>query len=69
MSEVPVLPAIPCCPHCSAELAGVGCYHWISGALAILSVFCGECRKVLATQIVPVAALPGIEVPSIRPPV
>lgn len=53
---IPSIP-LPRCPHCCAELDGVGCFNWAHPSGAIICVYCPnlECRKVLTMNIVLVA--------------
>jgi hypothetical protein len=50
---IPSIPA-PHCPHCDAELPGVGLFNWQYGIWLILGVYCPDCRKALHFQIAPV---------------
>jgi hypothetical protein len=46
---------LPRCPHCSAELPGVGLFNWQSGVWLIFCVYCPnlDCRKTIHLQIAP----------------
>ena len=46
-------PIYPRCPHCAAELPGLGCFNWSQPPWIILAVFCGACLKTLDFQMVP----------------
>jgi hypothetical protein len=64
--DTPVNP-IPKCPHCEAELPGVGIFNWQAGAVMIISVYCGACLKVLHMSVVPVMEQqepPRVQIPS-----
>lgn len=51
-TNVPAIPT-PHCPHCDAELPGVGLFNWQSGPWIIFCVYCGDCRKTIHMQIAP----------------
>jgi hypothetical protein len=55
--KTPVAPAVPlpCCPHCGAELPGLGLFNWNAGSWMILAVYCSSsiCRKILNMQVLP----------------
>lgn len=68
MSAPDQAPIIPLCPHCAKELAALGLYNWATGTWVILTIYCGECRKTLHFQIVPVAAMPAESRPRVATP-
>jgi hypothetical protein len=49
------LPAPPHCPHCSATLAELGLYHWVTPQWLVLAMHCPSCRKLLHMQSIPIA--------------
>jgi hypothetical protein len=60
--EVP----IPHCPHCDAELPGIGLYNWSHGIWGIFCVYCPDCLKTIHLQIAPMAVPedPRVQIPS-----
>lgn len=54
-------PKPPRCPHCSADLPGLGLYNWmVSQQAQILGVHCTneDCLKVLHLQVVQIMVMP-----------
>jgi hypothetical protein len=54
---------LPLCPHCNADLPGVGLFNWQHGIWVIFCVYCPECRRTIHMQVAPVG-LPAEAVPS-----
>jgi hypothetical protein len=59
---IPAVMPAPHCPHCDAELVGMGLFNWQQGNWIILCAYCSDCLKIIHTAILPTmmdAAIPS----------
>lgn len=56
-AEPEVMPRIepPLCPHCGEMMAGIALFFWQVSGWLISATNCPNCRKILHTQMMPMA--------------
>lgn len=50
---IPAPARVPTCPHCKAELVGMGFYNWVNPPWIVLCNYCPYCGAALSFTPVP----------------